>query len=135
MLWLLLAGLGLATASELVKLRKAGKLPDLSDVDFVMIYKKKFAGSDAAVIEERRFIAKVLGLPFQRLSPEHSFDELSKYAGFVGDYELGMSELGDKIDVLCGRAAIQRPYPFPVTVGEFIYEIVKAKEKLSKDEL
>ncbi len=135
MLWLLLAGLGIATTSELHKRRKVQNLPDISNEDFVRMYKKKFAGSDAIVIEERRSVAKALRLSFQKLSPDHEFDELSKYTGFVGDYELGMSELGDKIADLCERAGIKKPHPFPATVGELIYETVIAKERLAEDKL
>lgn len=131
MLWLLLAGLGLAATSELLKRRKVRNLAEVSDEDFVKAYKAKFTAVDAVVIEERNSIARVLGLPSHKLFPDHRFDELSKYTGFTGDYELGMSQLGDELADLYERAAMKKPSPFPATVGEYIFKVSAAKGKLA----
>lgn len=132
-LWLLLASLGLATSSEILKRRRAKNLPDISDEGFLRIYKRKFADPDAIVLEERRSIASHIGLPARKLSPAHVFKELSKYTGFVGEYEVGMGDLESERMELCERAGVEKPSPFPATVGELIHEVVKAK--LAKDGL
>jgi len=131
MLWLLLAGLGLATVSQLLKRRKVHNLSDMHDEDFLRIYKKKFLGSDKIVIDERKSIAKHIGLPYKKLSPDHRFDELSMYTGFVGEYEVGMGDLADELTELCERAAMTKPQPFPNTVGEFIHEVARIKDELA----
>lgn len=129
MLWLLLGGVALATASELVKRRAAARLPDVPDEDFLRGYRRKFGGPEAGVLEERKFVARHIGLPARKLSPEHRFGDLSKYTGFVSEYEVGVSDLEDELAELCQRAAVKPPPRFPATVGEYINEMLKARRQ------
>lgn len=135
MVWLLLASLGLAASSALFMRRRSGHLPDVPDEDFLRIFKKKFDGRDSVVIEERNTVAGHIALPARKLSPEQKFSDLAKYAGFVGEYEVGMGDLEDRLIELCRRASMGNPNPFPATVGEYIQEVAKAKERLAGDKL
>lgn len=129
-LWLLIAGAGVAAVSELLKRRKSETLPNISDQDFIAAYKREFTGSNAMVMEERNIIAAHLGVSRQKLSPNHRFDMLSKYAGFFGEYEVGIGNLGDELMELYERAAMEESPSFPATVGQLIYARVKAREKM-----
>jgi hypothetical protein len=53
-----------------------------------------------------------------------------KYTGFVTEYEVGMSDLEDKLFELCEGVRQSPPDPFPQTVGQFIYEIGKVTTNL-----
>ena len=128
--WLLLACGALAAFSTIVKLRKVRELPDVSDEEFLSAYRDRFNDADNRVLEERKTIAKVLTVPYEKLSPAQTFDTLSKYTGFTGEYELGMSSLGEDLEFFCNEAKLKMPDPFPETVGAYIHEIINAKERL-----
>jgi hypothetical protein len=126
MLWLIMGGLGVAAASLLFKKRKLTQLSNVSDDTFLTRYESKFDPSGGKVLEGRRFIAKHLGLPWQKLSPEQRFVWLSQFTGFVAEYQVGMGDLEDELGEMYSRAGLKAPAPFPATVGEFINEMVKA---------
>ena len=133
MIWLWLSvGVGVAVTSLLVKRLNLKKVPDLGDSAFVNLYRQGFAGDADAVIRERKFIAKVLGFPYQKLRPNQDFRELSKLAGFDTSYEVGMSDLEDELIELTQRAGINRPPEFPGTVGELISALVTARKILAE---
>ncbi len=128
-LWLLLGVAALAAGSTLFKRRKVKELPDISDEDFIGLYSVAFDGSDGKEIEERKAIAKCLGIPPRKLSPSQTFKSLSKYTGFITEYEIGMSDLGDELAHIFKQAGWENPDHFPETVGELIHEMIKAKQK------
>jgi hypothetical protein len=132
-MWLLLGGVGVAIIQVLAKRRSFQRLPDVDDGEFLSVYKRGFDGDDAAVIRERKFIAKVLGVPHLKLRPNHRFEELSKLRFDVG-YEIGMSDLEDILIELRQRTGIDAPSDLPETVGELIFALVTVRKKLDDEE-
>ena len=127
LLLLLLGAAALAAASTLVKVNKIRDLPDVSNDQFMSAYRLMFEDSPNQVIEERKVIGDYLGVPYQKLSPHQTFKSLSKYTGFLTEYEMGMSDLGDDLAYFCKQAGVSNPDPFPPTVGEFIHKIIRSK--------
>jgi hypothetical protein len=127
-LWLIIGGLGVATASLLFKRWKLPSLPDVTDEQFLKLYKVRFNTPEALILGGRHFIAKHLGLPDRKLSPEQKFEWLAQFTGFAAEYEVGMGDLEDELNEICASAGLKAPLPFPATVGELIHEIAKAKE-------
>jgi len=127
--WLLIGGAALAAGSTLLKRRKLKDLPDVSNEEFLSMYRFRSDRSDSKVIEERKAIAESLGVPYQKLSPSQTFKSFSRYTGFIGEYEIGMSDLGDELAHVCKQAGLRAPDPFPETVEEFINEMMKAKNE------
>ena len=125
---LLLGGVGLAAISFLTKKRQSRRLPRFTDKEFLSIYKESFSGVDELVLKQRGLIASHLGLPAERLSPNHRFETLSKYTGFVGEYEVAMGDLEDQLNELFERVGLERRASFPSSVGELIQEMIKAEE-------
>ena len=126
-LWLIIGGLGVAAASFLFKQWKLPRLPDVNDDQFLRLYKMRFDTLDSRILEGRNFIAKRLGLPENKLSPEQEFAWLSQFTGFATEYEVGMGDLEDEFNQMCADAGLKVPSSFPATVGELIHEIAKAK--------
>ena len=126
--WLILAGLGVATAPFLFKRRKLPQLPDVADEQFLKLYKVRFGASEASILEGRHFVAKHLGLPDSKLSPEQKFEWLSQFTGFATEYEVGIGDLEDELNEMLADAGLKAPSSFPTTVGELIHEIAKAKD-------
>jgi hypothetical protein len=124
--WLIGAGVAVAAASQLFKMWKSQELPDLSDADFLDIYEEEFGGQPDQVLEQRRYVARYLGLPYQKLAPSHRFTQLSRFTGFVTEYEVGMGDLEDELWELYQGAGLERPPAFPETVAQLIEERLKA---------
>lgn len=127
LLLLFAAGFGLAGASYLVKLRKTQTLSSVSDEEFIRLYQVEFTEPANLVLEQRRIVAQYLGLPSEKLAPQHTFKELARYTGFVGEYEVGMGDLEAELIELFERASLKTPQSFPATIGEFIHEVLSAK--------
>lgn len=127
LIWLLLGGAGLAGISLLIRICKARSLPRISNAEFLDLYKVTFADPDELVLNQRNVIAKHLGLTAEALSPDQTFERLSRYTGFVGEYEVGMGDLETELLELIQRAGLEQPKSFPVTLGELIHEMVRVR--------
>jgi len=119
-------GVAAATGAFLAKRLHAQKVPDLSDDDFINEYLQKFEGNREAIIRERRFIGQSLGWPQQKLHPDQTFRDLSERAGVDVGFEVGLSNLEDRLRELSLRAQTHAP-SFPDTVGQLISAFIRMK--------
>ncbi|SRR6266540_2564876 len=124
----LCVGLGLALLSVILVKRKVKKLPDLSNDEFVNKFKGLYGdASSEAVLQERDDLARQLGIPCQKLDPSYTFEELSKHLDSFGSYALAIGDLESTVSELFEKLGVKKPYKSPSNIGEFIYEIIKAK--------
>jgi len=102
--------------------RSAKALPSISDNEFLLMYKANFDTPDEAVLQERTYLAKTLGLPRDKLAPNQTLADLEKYS------RLGFHvALGDLHNDLLSLSASQTPKrAFPTSVGEVIHELAQA---------
>jgi hypothetical protein len=129
LVWLGLGAAALAGISFLTRRLKARSLSLVSDAEFLERYRTTFADPDKLVLNQRTVIARHLGLPAEALSPDHTFEGLSQYTGFVGEFEVGMGDLETELLELVERADLEQPTSFPATVGELIHEMVRLAPK------
>ena len=125
----LCVGLCLVLLSLVLVRRKVKKLPDLSDDVFVKKFNDIYKGvSKEAVLRERDSLASQLGIPCQKLDPSYTFDELSKHLDdSFGSYQLAIGDLESTTSELFEKLGVKKPYKSPSNIGEFIYEIIRAK--------
>jgi hypothetical protein len=128
---LLLLGVTAAVASYLVKTRQARTLANISDDEFIRLYQRRFPDSTESVLKLRTFVAKHLALPPEKLTPEQTFKELAKHTGFAGEYEVGMGDLESELIEAFEQAGLEPPKTFPITVAEYIHEMLRANAKSS----
>ena len=131
-LWLLLGSVGLAIVAVLARRRSFQRIPDMGDTEFVRVYKKTFDGDDASIIRERKFVATTLGVPHQKLHPNHRFRDLSNLHFDVG-YEVAMGDLEYHLIDLRQRAGDEVSSGFPDTVGEFVFALVTLRKRLGEE--
>jgi len=121
-------GLGIGLLSVILMKRRVKTLPDLSDDDFVKKFNEFYKDvSKETVLQERDNLASQLGIPCQKLDPSYTFDELSKYLDCLGSYALAIGDLESAVSELFEKLGVKKPYKSPSNIGEFIYEIIKAK--------
>lgn len=94
-------GLGIGLLSVILIKTRVKTLPDLSDDDFV----KKFSDiykniPNDAVLHERDYLARQLGISCQKLDPSYTFDELSKHLDCLGSYQLAIGDLESTVSEL-----------------------------------
>jgi hypothetical protein len=130
-MWVLVGAAALAVLSQLAKRRSLQKSPSMSDEEFVKMYNRQFLGNQSRVRRERKFIAKTLGLDYLKLRPDQTFSELSKLTGFLTEYDVGMSDLEAELIEVHERGGLERPAQFPKTVGEFISQLLTAREQVT----
>lgn len=125
----LCVGLGLVLLSVILVKRKVKKLPDLSNDEFVNKFKDLYGeASSEAVLQERDYLARQLEIPCQKLDPSYTFDELSKHLDdSFGSYQLDIGDLENTVSELFEKLGVKKPYKSASTIGELIYEIIKAK--------
>jgi hypothetical protein len=125
--WLFLGGIGVAGASYLYKSWHSRNLDIMPDEEFLRVYSKIYADPGDVVLQQRLVIATHLGLPAERLAPDLTFERLSSYTGFAGEYEVGMGDLEDELRELFRQTSLKVTSRFPATVGDLIHEMVMAK--------
>jgi len=126
---LIAIGFGVGIISYLLIKKKTQKLPSINDDLFFAKFRAIYpdALDKEKVIQERRNIAKQLGISSEKLDVEMTFDDLSIYLNILGSYGLAIGDLEQDLSEFFERKQVQKPYPNPSTIGELIYEIVKAK--------
>lgn len=130
---LLLIGVAAAAASYFIKTRQARTLSRITDDEFANLYQRRFADSTDSVLKLRTLVAKHLTLPADKLAPDQTFEQLAKYTGFAGEYEVGMGDLESELMEAFARAGLESPKTFPNTVAEFIHEMLRAYAKQASE--
>ena len=123
-------GCGVGIISYFLTKKKAQNLPSIDDDLFIAKFRGIYSDTfdEKMVIQERRNIAKQLGIPSEKLDVGMTFDDLSNYLNILGSYDLAIGDLEQDLSEFFERKQVQKPYPNPSTIGELIYEIIKATE-------
>jgi hypothetical protein len=101
------------------------RLPEISDREFLRRFSSRFAAPPARVLTARRRVAKVLGLPEQKLSPEYKFDDLARRVQLLGDFGMGWDNLIEEVGDAASRAGLPRP-EWVETVGDLVAGLIQA---------
>jgi hypothetical protein len=123
-IWLLLiAALALGALGAVYRRSRAWRLPDISDKEFLNGFEGFRTLKSQTVLRERRRIAKILGLPPNKLAPDQKLEELSRQFEYMGQFSVAWSDLDDEVRALRRAAGIREDVDPPSTVGELIAEL------------
>lgn len=107
------------------------ELPDISDEEFLRIYGLSFTSPNEEVLNERKFIANLLGLPSKKLSPTYTFDQLSNRVSVWKGLNVGIADLEEEISKLFKKAGFKaEAYQQPETIGQLINQILEARARI-----
>ena len=126
---LITIGFGVGIISYLLTKRKTQKLPSINDDLFIERFKAIYTDThdEKMVLQERRNVAKKLGISHEKLDVDMTFSDLSKYLNLLGSYDLAIGDLEQDLSEFYERKKVQKPYPSPSTIGGLIYEILRVK--------
>jgi hypothetical protein len=127
--YLILAlGLAVSGLGVLYRRHKAKELESLSDVEFLERFSQRHSAPADAVLRERNRVARIFGIPREKLSPDQSIEELSKRFGYLTDFMLAWDCLDDEIIELRREAGTDTNLGPPSTVGQLVAELAQLRE-------
>lgn len=118
---------GLFLASGVLKRYRLRDHPEVSDDEFLRLYDERFTTPRTEVIEKRNEIAKILGLPAGKLSPDDRIGDLAWRAGFFGSDSVALGDLDEKLAAMSKQAGLESPASRTMTVAEFISQTSAAR--------
>jgi hypothetical protein len=115
---LITTGIIIGFVSRQVRAKRHRSLPEVSDARFGDYCREHLAIDPADGIAERRYIAKVIGISAEKLSPEMDFRQL--LAGPLDSAtRVSLGHLEDDLMDLAKQAGVV-PQPLPATVLELV---------------
>jgi hypothetical protein len=103
------------------------RLPDIADEKFVRLYQVEHADDRALIIEERRYLARTLGVSYLKLSPQQTWQQLRPPSALFG-FDVGLADVEDDLRKALTHAGLSFPGRLPPTVGETIHQFLRARE-------
>ena len=131
LLLLLLVGLAVAAVGVLFRRATARRLPDVPDEVFVERIRRSYAGGREVVLKERCFVASLLSIPAQKLSPEQTIDELRRRFSFLAEFSVGANDLYDEAAEMRQASGLPGRESAPDTIGELIEDLARGREAIA----
>jgi hypothetical protein len=123
-----LVGVSCLGAMWWLRQRHFRELPRIGDAEFAAQMSKAFGTDPIAVTVERKHIARVVGVPFEKLRPDTRFADV--IAGrFDVSTRVGLGHLEDDFVELSDQARVPRQ-ALPPSVGELIRERLALKSRI-----
>jgi hypothetical protein len=122
---LLLVGLLIAVAGLLFRRLKARRLPDVPEALFLDRFHRRHEGVPERVLHQRKRVASILGIPAQKLSPEHTLGELSRHFAFLAEFSVAVNDLYDEAAEARRLQDLHPRVSPPETIGELIEDLAE----------
>jgi len=100
-----------------VRRRHLRAIPDVGDAEFGKAFTVRFNVESADAIAERRHIARLVGVPPEKLAPDLSFRQLVP-GQFEISSQVGLGHLEDDLMDLAKQAGVIPEPTLPATVSE-----------------
>jgi hypothetical protein len=130
--WLILAVIGLVGTLMISRRSKSAKsLPLVSDEEFVLRFSQSCSAKPEQVIETRRRVARILGVPAEKLAPGHTYKDLAQLFDMLGNLSVAWSDLEYEVQEIA-RTPKPSPEEYPATVGDLVAGLIQAKRLASQ---
>lgn len=128
---LLLVALVVVAAGIVYRRTRARQLPDVSEALFIERFHRHHEGRRDHVLEERRRVASMLGIPEQKLSPDQTLDELRRRFGFLAEFSVAANDLYDEAEEMRQLAGLPGRESPPDTIGELVEDLARGQEEIA----
>ena len=125
---LVLAALAVAALGVLYRRVRSGKLPDMSDLEFLQELSRihPIAAPPEVILLQRRRVARILGMAPEKLVPAQTVDLLSERLAYLGDFSVAWNDLLDEAREARAAAGLDYRAQPPETIGELIEDLVRS---------
>ena len=119
-------GIGVAVLGRIYSRLRASAFPSISDDEFVreFIARHPVAAAPATILKERRRIARILGIPPDRLAPGQSGEALSSRLTFLAEFSIAWNDLADDAAEAREASGLGPREPPPQTIGELLEDML-----------
>jgi hypothetical protein len=108
-------------------LRRLKQWPLITEEAFKDVFAEQFSGDPNLALAERKRIAKIIGVPFDRISPNHSLHELSISAGhFLGNGDPALGDLEYELEEEAQGTNTPAVQP-EMVIGQYIEAVLRAR--------
>jgi hypothetical protein len=124
--WLVLVVVGLVRLLKISHRYEVAKiLPNISDEVFVVRFSRSYSAKPEQIVEARRRVARILGVPAEKLAPDHTYKNLAQLFDTLGRFSVAWSDLEYEVQE---KARSQKPWPeeYPSTVGDLVAGLIQA---------
>ena len=104
--------------------RRRMNLTEVSDDDFLLRYGEQFGQTSDRVLAERRYLSTTLHIPYSKLAPEQTWDQLAKHGPLIA-FSVGADDVREDLLAMFKKAGLAPPDPFPTTVGGTIVALLR----------
>lgn len=127
LLLLLLAALGVAALGVLYRGIRSRKMSDMSDLEFLQELSRTcpVTAPPEAILQERRRIARSLGITPEKLTPAQTSDFLSGPLAYMADFSVAWNDLLDEASESREAAGLDQRAEPPDTIGEIIEDLLR----------
>ena len=125
---LVLAALAVAALGVLYRRARSRKLPDRSDLEFLQELSRSHsvAAPPEVILQQRRRIARILGMAPEKLAPTQTVDLLSERLAYMGDFSVAWNDLLDEASASREAAGMDQRAEPPETIGELIEDLLRS---------
>lgn len=130
--WLILVIVGLAGILTISRRHRGAKiLPSVSDEEFALRFSRLYSARPEQVIETRRRVARILGIPVEKLAPEQTYRDLVQLFDMLGNFSVAWSDLEYEVQEIA-RIPNASQEEYPSTVGDLVAGLIQAKPVTSE---
>lgn len=123
--WLILAVVGILGLYMFSRRKGAKNLSNMSDDEFFVRFSRSYIAKPEQVIETRRRVARILGVPSEKLAPDHTYKSLAQLFDTFGNFSVAWSDLEYEVQETM-RNPMQSPEDYPTTVGDLVAGLIQA---------
>lgn len=126
-LLLIFVAVAVAALGVLYRRVRSRDLPDISDREFFeeLTRRSPIMASPEVVLQERRRVARTLGMPPEKLAPGQTVDFLSERLAYMGDFSVAWNDLLDEASESRAAAGLDQRPETPETIGEVIEDLLR----------
>ena len=125
-LWIILLMVLALTISVLGPRLAQSRWPSISDKDFIEKLEPMTGLPRDALVAERRYVSKVLGVRSTKLRADYQLGDLSKELDFFGSWSVALNDLQDEIEELYEDSSQETPPP-PETIGDLVLQLARGR--------
>lgn len=127
-LLLVLAALVVTAGGALYWRLRSRSLPVLTDDEFLRDFSRRRAivASSEVILEQRRRVASILGIPAEKLMVDQAEESLSHRIGYLTDFSAAWNDLLYEASEAWSDANLEEREHPPVTIGEIIEDLLRA---------
>jgi len=126
---LLVFGVLMGLIGKVYRNYRSRRFPSLSDSEFLEVFHRHYCGNDGTILDKRSYVAHVLGIPVDKVSPEQTPEELQERIGYITDFYIAWDCLLDDAEEARIEIGLKSRRDQTSTIGDLVADLSAAWHK------